>query len=224
MIITIPHLLPDTITDQIVADLNSLEWRAGETDDAEYAALVKRNLELKEQDNPIVAQYGKLVLEAILTNAELRGKALPHKAKIPQFNKYTDGGFYERHGDSAFMGKPEIRTDLAVTVFLNDPDEYVGGELTLEYPSGEVRQIKPKKGTLVCYPSDVLHHVTPVTDGARYAAITWIQSIIRAPHQRNLLASVIALSNRIKATDGVNETYAELVCIQNNLLKMWAEF
>ena len=61
MIITIPSLLPETIADQIVADLNSLEWRAGETDDAEYAALVKRNLELKEQDNPIVAQYGKLV-------------------------------------------------------------------------------------------------------------------------------------------------------------------
>ncbi|MFQ5994671.1 MAG: Fe2+-dependent dioxygenase [Acidiferrobacterales bacterium] len=224
MIITIPHLLSDALADQIVTDLSSLDWLPGETADAEYASRVKRNEEIKEKDNPRAAEYGKLLLETMLTNGELRRKALPYKAKVPQFNRYSGGDFYGKHADSAFMGSPEIRTDLSVTIFLNDPSEYDGGELTLDFPSGETREIKEAKGTIVCYPSEVLHYVTPVTRGTRYAAITWIQSFIRPPHQRALLASLIALSDRIKAKEGLSDTYTELVSVQNNLLKMWSEF
>lgn len=154
----------------------------------------------------------------------MRSKTFLHKGKLPQFNKYTGGGAYHRHSDSAFIGSPEIRTDLSLTIFLNDPSEYDGGELTLEQPSGEVRRIKEEKGTLVCYPSGVLHYVTPVTRGARIAAITWLQSYIRSPQQRELLASLVALSSRIKASEGMSQTYTELISIQNNLLRMWSEF
>jgi PKHD-type hydroxylase len=224
MIIRIPGLVPEQIADKIVADLSPLPWHAGDNPDSEYTGRVKNNLELKEHDSPIVQKYAKLILEAILTNPELRGKAFPHKGKIPQFNKYGGGGAYHRHSDSAFMGSPEIRTDLSVTVFLNDPSDYDGGELTLEYPSGEVRSLKEKKGTLVCYPSGTLHYVTPVTRGARYAAITWLQCFIRSAQQRELLASLVALSNRIKASEGISATYTELISIQNNLLRMWSQF
>ncbi len=224
MIIVLPALVPEGLADQIVADLNRLPWHAGDAFDPDYAARVKRNLELKEQDSPVVQRYAKLLLEAILTNPELRSKTFLHKGKLPQFNKYADGGAYHRHSDSAFVGSPEIRTDLSLTIFLNDPSEYDGGELTVEYPSGEVRRIKERKGTLVCYPSGVLHYVTPVTRGARIAAITWLQSYIRSPQQRELLASLVALSNRIKATEGMSQTYTELISVQNNLLRMWSEF
>lgn len=224
MIILIRDLVPDSLADQIVADLGALTWHAGDTSDSDYAGQVKKNLELKEQDSPVAQRYAKLLLEAILTNTELRGKAFLHKGKLPQFNKYTEGGAYHRHADSAFMGAPEIRTDLSVTLFLNDPADYDGGELTLEYSSGETRKLKEQKGTLVCYPSGVLHYVTPVTRGARYAAITWLQSFIRSPQQRDVLASLNALSNRIKAREGVSDTYTELISVQNNLLRMWSEF
>jgi PKHD-type hydroxylase len=224
MVIIIPNLLPAELASQIVSDLDTLQWHAGDSTDGVYATQVKKNLELKEHDSPLVQRHAKLLLEAILTNPELRSKAFPHKGKIPQFNKYTGGGAYHRHADSAFMGSPEIRTDMSITVFLNDPGEYDGGELTLEYSSGEVRKVKGQKGMLVCYPSGVLHYVTPVTRGARYAAITWLQSFIRSPQQRDVLATLVNLSNRIKAAEGMSATYTELVSVQNNLLRMWSEF
>jgi PKHD-type hydroxylase len=83
-------------------------------------------------------------------NKTVRLHKSTHKGKLPQFNKYTEGGAYHKHSDSAFMGSPEIRTDLSVTIFLSDPADYDGGELTLEYSSGEVRKVKERKGTLVC--------------------------------------------------------------------------
>ena len=224
MVILIPELLPGAFADQMVSELSALAWHAGDSSDTDYASQVKQNLELKEQDSPVAQKYAQLLLQAILTNPELRSKAFTHKGKLPQFNKYTEGGAYHKHSDSAFMGSPEIRTDLSLTVFLNDPADYDGGELTLEYSSGEVRKVKEKKGTLVCYPSGVLHSVTPVTRGVRYAAITWLQSFIRSPQQRDLLTSLVALSDRIKKQEGISENYTELISIQNNLLRMWSEF
>lgn len=223
MIITIPGFLPNTIADQIVSDIKGLNWHAGKHPHKEYTERIKKNQELKERDSPVVARYAKSLLSAILSHEEFRSKAFPHKVKMPLFNKYSGGGTYHRHSDSAFIGAPEIRTDLSVTVFLNDPDEYEGGELTLEYPSGETRKLKEKKGTLVCYPSGVLHYVTPVTQGTRYAAITWVHSFIRSPNQRDVLASLVALSTRLKATEGMSDTYTELISIENNLLRMWSE-
>ena len=147
----------------------------------------------------------------------------PHIGKLPQFNKYTKGGAYHNHSDSAFIGRPEIRTDLSITVFLNDPAEHHGGELTLTYPSGEVHRIKEDKGTMVCYPFGVMHCVTPVTRGARLAAVTWFQSHARSAKRRDLLATLV-LYNKIREEEGLSEKYTELVGIHNNLLRMWSEF
>ena len=224
MIIAIPKVLPDAVADEIVSELSALAWHAGDSTDSDYSGQSKQNLELKEQDSPVAKKYAQLLLQAVLTNPELRSKAFPHKGKLPQFNKYSEGGAYHKHSDSAFMGSPEIRTDFSVTIFLNDPADYDGGELTLEYSSGEVRKVKERKGTLVCYPSGVLHYVTPVTRGARYAAITWLQSFIRTPQHRELLANLVGLTNRLKAKEGLSDTYTELISIQNNLLRMWSEF
>lgn len=224
MVILIPEFLPSAFADQMVSELSGLAWHGGYSTDAAYASRVKQNLELEGEDSPVAQKYAQLLLQAILTNPELRSKAFTYKGKLPQFNKYTEGGAYHKHSDSAFMGSPEIRTDLSVTIFLNDPADYEGGELTLEYSSGEIRMVKEKKGTLVCYPSGVLHYVTPVTCGTRYAAITWLQSFIRSPQQRDLLASLVALSDRLKKQEGISEDYTELISIQNNLLRMWSEF
>ncbi len=223
MVICLPGFIREDFADQLVTDLNHLSWHTGDAMDPDYGAQVKRNLELKEQDSPVVQRYAKILLEAIVANSELRSKTFAHKGKLPQFNKYVDGGAYHRHSDSAFLGSPEIRTDFSVTIFLNDPSDYEGGELALELPFGEVRRIKEKKGTLVCYPSGVLHYVTPVTHGTRVAAVTWLQSYIRSPQQRELLGSLVALANRIKAAEGISETYTELISIRNNLLRMWSE-
>src|SRR5258707_1935450 len=62
-----------------------------------------------------------------------------------------------------------IRTDLSVTLFLSEPDEYDGGELVVEDRYGS-HEIKLQAGDLALYPASSLHMVAPVTRGMRVAS------------------------------------------------------
>ena len=79
-----------------------------------------------------------------------------------------------------------IRTDLSVTLFLSEPDEYDGGELIVEDYYGS-HQVKLPAGHLVLYPASSLHTVTPITRGVRVASFFWLQSMIRDAHARSLI-------------------------------------
>src|SRR3546814_13982024 len=92
---------------------------------------------------------------------------------------------YGDHVDDALMGGDDpVRSDLSVTVFLNDPAEYEGGELVLDTPGGE-QVFKLPLGAAVVYSSTTLHRVEPVTAGVRRAAVTWVQSLVRAGARRD---------------------------------------
>ena len=90
------------------------------------------------------------------------------------------------HMDNAVMGADRMRTDVSVTVFLNEPDDYDGGELVMETTAGEVAYKLPA-GSAVTYPSTMLHRVAEVTRGTREVAVTWAQSLVRRPDQREIL-------------------------------------
>ena len=79
-----------------------------------------------------------------------------------------------------------IRTDLSVTLFLSEPEEYDGGELVVEDSYGS-HEIKLPAGDLVLYPASSLHMVTPVTRGTRVASFFWLQSMIRDAHARSMI-------------------------------------
>ena len=78
-----------------------------------------------------------------------------------------------------------------------DPDEYDGGELLVEDTYG-VHSVKLPAGHLVLYPSTSLHHVRPVTRGARVASFFWIQSMVRDDGQRTLLFDLDTAIQRIE--------------------------
>ena len=79
-----------------------------------------------------------------------------------------------------------VRTDVSCTVFLSDPDEYDGGELTVADTYG-TRGVKLPAGHAVLYPGTSLHQVTPVTRGQRLACFFWVESLVRSDEQRRLL-------------------------------------
>ncbi len=220
--ITIPNFLSEEYCDHLVAVLDGIGWHDGTTFDPEYKEKVKKNLELGEKDNPVIADNGKKILEAIFGSAELRDQIFFYKCKTPQFNKYTEEGEYNWHSDSTFMGSPEIRTDLAITIFLNSPDDYKGGQLILKYPTGEEKHVKEDKGTLVCYPCGLLHKVTPV-DGVRYAAVTWVQSLVRSSEKRDILINLNSLISQIRDEEGISDKYNKIFNVKANLLRMWSE-
>ena len=166
-------------------------------------------------------------MRALAGNATFVSAALPRRIFPPRFNRYRDGGTYGPHIDGALMRVPgsdeTLRTDLAATLFLSTPDEYDGGELTIETDMGPYR-FKSAAGTLVLYPATNVHFVTPVKRGERVAAFLWVQSMVPGARERELL---YRLDQTVQAlTIELGEGHAEVTNLSglyHNLLRQWAE-
>jgi hypothetical protein len=115
---------------------------------------------------------------------------LPKQVFPPLFNRYDPGMSFGPHLDNSIRqitGTPyRVRTDISVTLFLSQPDEYDGGELVIDDLYGS-HAVKLPAGEMVLYPASSLHHVTSVTRGTRFASFFWIQSMVRDEHPRTLL-------------------------------------
>jgi len=81
----------------------------------------------------------------------------------------TEGGHYDWHVDQGDM--PQARK-LSLSLQLTDPSEYEGCELQL-HGSRRLQTAPKGRGTLVAFPSYVLHRVTPITSGTRKAVVAW---------------------------------------------------
>lgn len=62
---------------------------------------------------------------------------------------------------------------LSLSIQLTDPNEYEGGELIL-YEDEKGTEMKKEQGTLVLFPSYILHEVKPITKGERNSLVTWV--------------------------------------------------
>jgi PKHD-type hydroxylase len=115
-----------------------------------------------------------------------------------------------------------VRTDLSATLFLAEPDEYEGGELVIEDTYG-VHSVKLPAGHLVLYPSSSLHHVRPVTRGARIASFFWIQSMLRDDGERTLLFDLDTAIQRLTVDMPDHPAALQLTAVYHNLLRRWAD-
>ena len=109
------------------------------------------------------------------------------------------------------------------TLFLSEPGEYEGGELTVEDTFGAQR-IKLAAGDMVLYPGTSVHRVEPVTRGFRLASFFWLESMVRSDEQRRLLYEMDSHLMRLRAS--VGETDAGVIGLTgtyHNLLRMWAD-
>lgn len=84
--------------------------------------------------------------------------------------KASDNGYYDWHGD---MDAPKngVQRKLTCVILLNDASEFEGGMLELKGVDTPVSLTK--RGSIIVFPSFILHRVTPVTAGNRYTATTW---------------------------------------------------
>lgn len=219
-------LTPDEC-DAIVADLGRLQWSAGLAPDENYRGKVKRNQEISLGMSPATAladEHMRRITGKILSSTFLRERIFGRSLVNPRFNLYENGAGYGRHADSAFMGgsQRQVRADISTTLFLTDPDSYDGGELALEYASGAQLSVKEPKGTMVFYPSGVIHEVRPVTRGRRIAFVAWIESHIQNPQMRDILIEITTLCNDMGATDlALGDLHTRAINIKHNLFRMW---
>ena len=168
-------------------------------------------------------ESSELIKQALTRSPEFIDFAFPVAMAPPMMTRYKPGMKYGAHADAAFIQLPgaTIRSDLSCTIFLSDPDDYEGGELLIRSGDAELK-FKLKAGEAILYPSHSVHEVLPVTRGERLVAITFIQSRIADPFQRNLLYELRAIG----AAEGSKMdpgNHARLQLIQQNLLRYWGD-
>ncbi len=223
MLLTIPNLLNPAQLDKLRDILAAGRFVDGKLTAGFAAARVKRNEELGQAPE-LYQRLVRILMPSLGYNERFRFGALPHRVADPIFARYRPGMTYGDHVDDPIMGSggPRFRTDVSMTVFLNPPEDYDGGELTIRTSFGE-RQVKLPAGDAMLYPSSSLHRVAEVTRGERLVALTWIQSYVRDPARRELLYELnLAREYLLKEAPGADHTglvdrsYA-------NLVRMWGE-
>jgi len=186
------------------------------------AKLVKTNEQMKK-DAPGLAANRTLILDQLRKHSDFRTAAFAKAIRPILISRYRPGMQYGLHVDDPLMGSErKNRSDLAMTLFLVQPESYDGGELYFESPWG-AQEVKLPAGSAVIYPASTLHRVNPVTRGERIAAVTWMESYIRDPAQRELLAELDRIRAHLhrSAPDAVETNLAFKAYA--NLYRMWAE-
>ncbi len=82
-------------------------------------------------------------------------------------------GHYKPHSDDSYAYN--LFRKMSLTIQLSEESEYQGGELLFYRFNINDTVIAPKtKGTLIVFPSFVIHEVTPVTQGLRKSLVSWV--------------------------------------------------
>src|SRR5689334_5244985 len=208
--------------------MDASEWEDGRSTAGAQSAMVKRNEQLPP-DSEVARKLGKRVISALTANPRFISAAVPLQIFPPLFNRYAaaDGHHFGIHVDNAVRGDPftglRIRTDLSVTLFLAEPEEYDGGELVIEDLYGS-HEVKLPAGDLVLYPASSLHMVTPVTRGTRVASFFWLQSMIRDPLARSMIFDLDTAIQTLSQQMGRDDPeMVRLTGLYHNLIRYWAE-
>jgi PKHD-type hydroxylase len=225
MMLRIPQVLAPEQLRLFRQHLDAAEWADGRATAGHMAVHVKDNQQLSDTD-PAAQQLGDLVLQALGRHPMFLSAALPLKVLPPRFNRYRGGGQYGPHVDAAVFSVPgtphRVRSDLSATLFLSEPDEYDGGELTIEDAYGR-HSVKLPAGDMVLYPGTSLHHVTPVTRGTRLASFMWVQSLVRDDSQRALMLDLDTAIQQLTRDQGHHPALERLTGVYHNLLRQWAQ-
>ena len=225
MLLAVPQVLTAEQVAQCRQTLEAAPWVDGRVTAGHQSAKAKDNMQLPE-DHPVARKLGEMILAALDRNPFFMSAALPLKVFPPLFNRYQSGQAFGTHVDNAMRqvrGTPHrVRTDLSATLFLSAPEEYDGGELTIDDTYG-AHSVKLPAGHMILYPSSSLHHVAPVTRGARLASFFWIQSMVRDDGERTMLFDLDGAIQKINTQPGNEATSVRLTGIYHNLLRRWAD-
>jgi PKHD-type hydroxylase len=225
MLLHIPDVLTSTQVAEFRRELERADWTDGRVTAGFQSSRVKHNLQVPE-DYPVAQALGDLIVVALQRTPLFVSAALPLRVFPPLFNCYRPGQSFGTHIDNAIRQvsgtSHRIRTDLSATLFLSAPEEYDGGELVVEDSYG-AHAAKLPAGHMVLYPASSLHHVKPVTRGARIASFFWIQSMVRQDEQRTLLFDFDTAIQQLARDVPDHGAVVQLTGIYHNLVRAWAD-
>jgi PKHD-type hydroxylase len=182
--------------------------------------LVKHNEQLGA--GPALATAQEKVVAVLRSNPVFSAAVMPRRFAPPLFGRYEPGMEFGSHMDNPLMGPDHMRADVSVTIFLADPESYDGGELVIETSGGEAAYKLPA-GSVLTYPTTVMHRVEPVTRGVREVAVTWAQSLFRLADQREILFDLERTARAIFEREGKSEHFNLINKSTSNLRRMWVD-
>jgi PKHD-type hydroxylase len=226
MLICVPDVLSKAEVVEFRGVMDTATWEDGRSTAGAQSAMVKKNEQLPPNGD-LSRKLGERIIKALAANPLFISAAIPRHIFPPLFNRYGVGQHFGVHVDNAVRGDHlsgmRIRTDLSVTLFLSEPDEYDGGELVVEDNYGS-HEVKLPAGSLVLYPGTSLHTVTPVTRGVRVASFFWLQSMIRDTHARSMIFDLDnAIQSLVKRLGSNAAEVVKLSGLYHNLIRYWAE-
>jgi len=223
MLLHIPQLIDQQQLDVIIPAISNAPFIDGKLSAGISAQPVKNNVEI-EQNSEIGQNLAKILVGNLYNNQTFRDATLPYRIATPLFAKYEKGKSYGSHIDDPIMGgdSQKFRCDIAMTIFLSQPQDYDGGELCIQTQFGE-QQCKFAAGDLVLYPASSLHKVNEVTAGTRIVGVTWVQSMVRAPAQREILYNLSQARDQLKCPNELHNTKELVEHSFNNLVRMWSD-
>ena len=222
MLLQIPELLNQAQLGKLHELLDQARFVDGKLTAGMVASKVKHNEELAQEPELLQRLY-RIIMASVGHSELFRSAALPAKVADFIFARYQPGMRYGDHVDDPIMGQgPRFRSDVSMTVFLNPPEDYDGGDLVVRTPFGE-QQVKLSAGHAVVYPSASVHRVAEVTRGERLVALTWIQSYVRDAAQRELLYELDQSRQQLLRSDPESDLTKNVDRSYVNLLRMWAE-
>ncbi|MEY8880860.1 Fe2+-dependent dioxygenase [Donghicola sp. XS_ASV15] len=226
MLITIPQVLSKEEVAHCRGLLDAADWQDGKSTAGAQSAEVKKNQQL-DPTSELAQKVGQFILQKLGQNPTFVSAALPNKILPPMFNRYASGETFGLHVDNAIRVNPltqdRLRTDLSMTLFFAEPDEYDGGELYIEDYYG-TKEVKLPAGDMVLYPSTSLHEVRPVTRGARVSSFFWLQSMVRSDEHRRVLFDLDQTIQTLAMRNGADDPeVVKLTGIYHNMIRIWVD-
>lgn len=221
MLLMIRNVLDSQRLQEVQEMLATGEFVDGRFSAGMEASKVKNNQELSP-NSPLHRRLNAMVMGPLVQHPEYQAAVLPLRVATAFYARYTPGMTYGFHVDDPVMGpmSGRYRTDVSTTVFLND--DYEGGEIVIRTAYGE-EKIRGKAGDAVVYDSGSWHKVAEVTEGTRLVAVTWAQSLVKDPYQRELLYQLAKAREGVMEKLPQSEEASSISTVHINLLRMWSE-
>jgi len=223
MLLSIPQILKNDEVALARSWLAMARFVDGRLSAGTAAQRVKNNQEADAGAQEL-ERLNTLVMGNLTRHPVYCGAALPLHAASPYYARYQPGMAYGEHLDDPIMGADGVmyRSDIAITIFLNAPENYDGGELVIQTAFGE-QTVKLPAGDGVLYPASSIHRVNPVTRGERLVAVTWVQSLVRDPARRELLYGLNQAREQLLHNAPEAAATAQVNAAYMNLIRMWSD-
>ncbi len=204
--------------------LDSQKFINGKISAQNVASNVKNNQELVQNNSSKINSINNIVMGSLVSNDDYKATVLMKKIGLPFYAKYLQGMSYGGHIDNPIMGQQGqyYRTDVSTTIFLNEPDEYDGGEVVIQTSTGE-QGFKLPAGDALVYPSTSWHFVKEVIKGQRLVCVTWAQSMVREANKREILFELYQAKETLLRENPLSEEARHVDITYTKLIQLWAD-